>query len=129
MSCELIQAQLDWQVKEALAAAPGRISLTADTWTSLAQEAFLAVTAHWVTVDFEMKHVLLDFCDLPASHTAVNLKESVLQILHDFEIAHKILAFTMDGAANMNAMFNLLQPCLQFERQSHGATTESELLI
>lgn len=73
-----------------------------------------------------MKHVLLDFCDLPASHTAENLKESVLQILRDFDIAHKILGFTMDGAANMNAMFNLLQPCLQYERQSHGAPNESK---
>ena len=74
-----------------------------------------------------MKHVLLDFCDLPASHTAVNLKDSVLEILRDFDISHKILGFTMDGAANMNAMFNLLQPCLQCDRQSRGASTESKL--
>ena len=110
-----------------MAASPGRISLTADTWTSLAQEAFLAVTAHWITADFKIKHVLLDFCDLPASHTAVNLKDSVLEILRDFDISHKILGFTMDGAANMNAMFNLLQPCLQCDRQSRGASTESKL--
>ena len=135
LNCELTLSMsqsttlFDWQVKEALLAAPGRILLTADTWTSLAQEAFLAVTAHWITEDFKMKHVLLDFCDLPASHTALNLKDSVLEILNDFEIAHKILGFTIDGATNMNVMFNLLQPCLQLERQRHGASTESKLIF
>ncbi|GAV00735.1 hypothetical protein RvY_11539-1 [Ramazzottius varieornatus] len=37
------------RIKKELAEVPGRISLTMDPWTSLAQEGYMAIAAHWVT--------------------------------------------------------------------------------
>ncbi|GAV04296.1 hypothetical protein RvY_14599 [Ramazzottius varieornatus] len=60
------------KITKELAEVPGRISLTMDPWTSLAQEGYMAITAHWVTKEFELRRVLLDFVDLPAEHSAEN---------------------------------------------------------
>ncbi|GAV04521.1 hypothetical protein RvY_14790 [Ramazzottius varieornatus] len=100
------------KVKAELANVPGRISLTLDPWTSVAQEGYLGLTAHWVTSGFELQELLLGFVSLPAEHTGEVLKEEVMSILRDHGTAHKMFAWTMDGAVNMKAFFNDMKPDL-----------------
>lgn len=80
----------------------------------------MAVTAHWITEDFQLRRVLLDFVDLPAEHSGENLKDSVMEVLREFGIAHKTLGYTMDGASNMQAFFNSIVPELRMEKQNAG---------
>ncbi|CAI5531834.1 unnamed protein product [Closterium sp. Naga37s-1] len=47
----------------------GRMSLTFDIWTSENGLAFMGVTAHWITCDFQLRQVVLDFRQLKGSHT------------------------------------------------------------
>ena len=116
-------------MKATLANVPGRISLTLDAWTSVAQEGYLGITAHWVTSDFVLNRVLLDFCEAPAEHSGENLKNEVLAILNEYGIAHKTLGWTMDGASNMNKFFDDLKPELQLERQNQKVVNQGKHLI
>ena len=106
---------------------PGRVSLTMDPWTSVAQDGYMAITVHWITVDFQLRRILLDFVDLPAEHTGENLKNSVMEVLREFGIAHKTLGYTVDGAANMGLFFRVLLPELRMEREKHGVKTDGKL--
>ena len=115
------------QMKSVLANVPGRISLTLDAWTSVAQEGYLGITAHWVPSDFVLNRVLLDFCEAPAEQSGENLKNEVMAVLNDYEIVHKTLGWTMDGASNMTKFFDDLKPELQLERQHRNVTNEGIL--
>ena len=52
---------------------PGMISFALDVWTSPNVYSFLAITAHWITKDWELKDTLIDFVDLSDSHSGENL--------------------------------------------------------
>ncbi|CAG8705943.1 8758_t:CDS:2, partial [Racocetra persica] len=43
---------------------PGKISFVIDVWTSPNAYSFLATTAHWITNNWELKNILIDFIDL-----------------------------------------------------------------
>ncbi|CAJ0633387.1 3590_t:CDS:2 [Entrophospora sp. SA101] len=74
-------------IKNLLQEVPGQISFTLDSWTSKNQVPFLGITAHWISKDWELKSILLDFCHLEGSHSGI----------------------ATDNASNMNSMFNCLE--------------------
>src|SRR5947209_20380893 len=49
------------------------LSFTLDTWTSSNMLPFLGITTHWITRDWELKEILLDFCMLYGPHSSENL--------------------------------------------------------
>ena len=51
------------------------VSLTADMWTSMNMDAYLAVTCHFIT-DGVLNTILLGVQHVPQSHTAHNLAEA-----------------------------------------------------
>ena len=107
-----------------LAAAPGRISITTDGWTSKPGTNFLGVTGHWVDKDWELQSILLDFADPPAEHTGVNLKSSVVDVLQEFDITHRVLGITVDGAANMHTMVDAMKMELDEARANKDSRNE-----
>ncbi|GAU99734.1 hypothetical protein RvY_10690 [Ramazzottius varieornatus] len=70
-----------------------------DPWTSLAQEGYMAIAAHWVTNEFELRRVLLDFVDLPAEHSAENLKNCSDSLLLDPCIKRSLVPDTVGKLA------------------------------
>lgn len=54
------------------------ITLTTDTWTSVATEGYMAVTAHFL-IEWEMKSCLLNCFKISGRHTAENLRNLLLQ--------------------------------------------------
>ena len=111
-------------MKDLLAAAPGRISITTDGWTSKPGTNFLGVTGHWVDKNWELQSILLDFADPPAEHTGVNLKSSLVDVLHEYDITHRVLGVTVDGAANMLTMMDALKVELDEARANKDSTNE-----
>jgi hypothetical protein len=70
-----------------------KISFTIDAWTSLNNNSFLGITAHWVTENWELKSFLLDFIKLEESHSGANIKEAFLKSLRNFNIESKVSFF------------------------------------
>lgn len=60
-------------MKETIQEGRSFIALTADIWTSLATEAYLGVTCHFITEDWKMKTLTLATMPLDERHTGANI--------------------------------------------------------
>lgn len=79
------------------------VSLTADMWTSINMDAYLAVTCHFIGEDHVLNTVLLGVQHFPESHTAANLAAAKAALMEEWGIRHKTTCLVTDAAANMIA--------------------------
>ncbi len=96
------------QLKSSLGNLPGRICLTSDIWTSLIDEGYLCVTAHYVDIGWKLKSKVLTFQHLEPPHNANILYEKIFGLLKEWRIENKIFSITLDNASNMTSMQTLL---------------------
>lgn len=99
-----------------LHACPGRISLTCDTWTSDTMNAYLAVTAHYMSTsgsDWCLENELVGFKLLHGSHSGLNLARVVFDVCNDMGIVKKIGWMTTDNASNNDTMMTELAYLVQ----------------
>ncbi|KAK5853479.1 hypothetical protein PBY51_014626 [Eleginops maclovinus] len=94
------------------------LTIHPDGWTSLATEAYVTVTAHFINEEWELKDVLLKTIEAPKSHTAENVAKYIGNILDEYKVDREsVLSITTDNAANyVNAVERHLQavnvPCM-----------------
>ena len=79
------------------------VSLTADMWTSVHMDAYLAVTCHFINGSNTLITVLLGVQKCPQAHTAVNLAAAKASIMEEWGITSKVTCVVTDAAANMIA--------------------------
>ena len=84
------------------------VSLTADMWTSMNMDAYLAVTCHYITDQAKLSTVLLGVGKFTQSHTAAHLAEVKHTLMVEWGIRGKVRSLVTDCAANMIASANLL---------------------
>ncbi|CAJ1065719.1 E3 SUMO-protein ligase ZBED1-like [Xyrichtys novacula] len=85
------------------------IALTADIWTSVATEAYLGVTGHFLGEDWEVKSHSLTTMHLEERHTAANIAEWLEDVIAKFDIPpKKIKAVVHDNGANIVAAVKIL---------------------
>ena len=86
------------------------IGLTTEHWTSRAKDAYMVVTAHGLTDNFEAHDVCLDIKYVPESHTAQNIAEELQASVEKWlpELKSKPIYITADNASNMVAALNSL---------------------
>lgn len=90
------------QVVNELCKINGRISLTADMWTStINREAFLGITIHYIDCDWKLRHFLLDIVPFTISHSGVNIAHEINRVLDEFRISNKVIALTTDNESAM----------------------------
>ncbi|XP_039969915.1 zinc finger BED domain-containing protein DAYSLEEPER-like [Bactrocera tryoni] len=86
-----------------------KFCITTDCWTSRNTSSSFAVTAHYVSENFELTSVLLSSSQLRQNHTAENVSEAIQQIVSDWKINEKILLAVSDNASNIkSAIINKL---------------------
>ncbi|CAB4495821.1 unnamed protein product [Rhizophagus irregularis] len=96
-------------IREILQNAPGRLSFTLDAWTSPSYIPFLRITVHWISHEWELKEILIDFCKLSGPHSGENLHESFVKSCDDMRILTKIIACTTDNASNNDTLMKALE--------------------
>jgi hypothetical protein len=69
------------------------ISLTCDLWTSPNTKAILAMTAHWVNNDYELKEILLDALEIRGAHTGKEELTVNMTTLEEFSTKKKFLCY------------------------------------
>jgi len=79
------------------------LCITTDGWTSINNDSYVAVTAHWINADIKLCSNLLDCVPFNQKHTAENLKNLLLSAFETWDIQHKICAVVTDNAANVTA--------------------------
>lgn len=77
------------------------ISLTTDTWTSIANQSYMAVTAHFISDDWKLYSCLLGCFVSEVSHTSENIAGELKNITEKWGITQKIISVTTDNAANI----------------------------
>jgi len=69
---------------------PGKISFTLDAWTSPNCISFLGITAHWISKEWKLKEILVDFHKLLGSHSGENLADAFVKSCKEFNIFSKV---------------------------------------
>jgi len=68
-------------ITKLLATAPSGITCTTDGWTSIANESYTAVTAHFLNESWVMQGLLIGFVPTTVSHTGENLRGNLTFLL------------------------------------------------
>ena len=92
------------EIKTTLKNVPGKISFTTDIWSARTQEAYMCITAHWLDKDWEHQGIVLDFVELPGSHTGKLIAKKFVETLKEFKVLDKMCGITLDNASN-NGVF------------------------
>nr|XP_015839926.1 PREDICTED: zinc finger BED domain-containing protein 4-like [Tribolium castaneum]XP_015839927.1 PREDICTED: zinc finger BED domain-containing protein 4-like [Tribolium castaneum] len=77
------------------------VCLTTDCWTSINNESFIAITAHFITGAFLFKSMLLKCGSFSKSHTSANLADSLRETAKEWDIENKIILTVSDNASNI----------------------------
>jgi hypothetical protein len=89
-------------IKYNLKKIPGKISFTADMWTStMSSESYLGLTIHYINQDWNLQRFLLNIIPFKTWHTGLNIANSISNILKEFNLTNKTLAFTTDNESAM----------------------------
>lgn len=78
------------------------ISLTTDGWTSTAIDSYLTFTAHYFDDNWKLYSVTLSIEEIQESHTAENLKDSIMNVIESWNLNNKITGISHDNAANIS---------------------------
>ncbi|KAN0118276.1 Ribonuclease H-like domain containing protein [Russula decolorans] len=105
-------------LKRELADSLGRISLTADVWSSGNFSSYLALTCHWISDkgpngSLLLKSALIGFHRLKNKHTGKNIARNILHLLKRAGITSKIGHFTLDNAENNATAMRELEALLK----------------
>ncbi|XP_054595438.1 uncharacterized protein [Nothobranchius furzeri] len=104
----LMERKYETTFEKALRAVTGSPTLTADVWTSRATEAYLGVSCHFLSEDWNMKSFNLAIMPLEERHTGTNIMTWIEEVLAKFEVLPvKIKAVVHDSA--MVAAMRLLE--------------------
>jgi hypothetical protein len=69
---------------------PGQIPIASDAWTSANRHAFLALTASWITEDWEIVIALIDFILLTGTHSGANMAKVAFKTLEELDMKDKV---------------------------------------
>ena len=72
-------------------------------------QAFLTVTAYFLTDDFKYQKILLGFENILGSHESRYLADIVMQVLHQHELLYHVLASITDNAINNSTLMDSLK--------------------
>lgn len=84
--------------------------LTTDCWTSRNNESFMAITVHFIDIEFKLKSILLECHPFDLSHTSSNLAQEIERVLRSWELFDKITFAVSDNAMNL-----IVQSALRLE--------------
>lgn len=78
------------------------VCITTDAWTSRNNDAYIAVTCHFIDIETEaLKTVLLSCFITTERHTAINLEKDLRLVLEEWKLLPKVVAIVSDNAANI----------------------------
>ncbi|CAI5465792.1 unnamed protein product [Closterium sp. Yama58-4] len=91
----------------------GRVTLTTDIWTSENNVAFMVVTAHRVTSDFQLQQMVIDFRSLEGRHTGDKNATELEEVIGEWALGGgEFFGVTTDNAENNNRAVRLLSGVL-----------------
>ncbi|XP_061743025.1 E3 SUMO-protein ligase ZBED1-like isoform X1 [Nerophis ophidion] len=84
------------------------VALTCDGWSSITQDHYLTITAHYI-IEGKMQQKVLKTKAVYKAQTGYIVAEEISDILSEFAIFEKIITVKVDNATNMNVATKRLQ--------------------
>ncbi|XP_055634138.1 E3 SUMO-protein ligase ZBED1-like [Toxorhynchites rutilus septentrionalis] len=95
------------KVKSEVLEAPA-VCVTCDSWTSMTNTGFYALTAHFIDKNGTLKSYLLECSEFTSRHTGENIAKWVSDVLRKFGIESKTIVIVTDNASNMKSAAKIL---------------------
>lgn len=84
------------------------IALTGDHWTSVNNNNYLRVTAHFIDKEWTLQSFALTVCETEERHYAEACADHFLEVANEWKIKEKLTTLGTDSARNMVAAARLL---------------------
>ena len=84
------------------------MALTMDICTSMATEAYMTVTAHYIDPNRKLQNFLLETLLFPERHTGVNIAQKLNEVGERWRIISKVIIVSHDQTSNMEAAMETL---------------------
>lgn len=78
-----------------------RVGITSVTWTSVATESYMSVTAHYIDELWNLVSYVLQTTEVQTDHRSVSLAEILTKAMEEWGLLSKDPAIVTDNAANM----------------------------
>ena len=76
--------------------------LTSDVWSSRTMQAFIAITIHFLTMDFSMCNYTLEVCPVLGKHTADMIQGEMDMVLSNWNLKKENITMMLcDSGSNM----------------------------
>ena len=82
------------------------MALTTDIWASMATEAYMIVTAHYIDLNWYLQNFVLGTLSFPERHTGIDITEKLKKVGERWGIIGKVI--TVSHASNMEAAMEIL---------------------
>ncbi len=79
------------------------VSITTDVWSSVAQDSYISLTAHYITPDFEHQQVCLHAAPFNDRHTGEHIVAMLTKCLENWNLAEKLHVVVRDNGSNFVA--------------------------
>ena len=73
-------------LKQKLKEDASSLAITSDIWTSCANDAYISLTAHFISADWQMVSCVLATSPFPEQHTGINIAEKLKEIVISYDI-------------------------------------------
>lgn len=77
-----------------------KLLIALDCWTSLFQQAFMAIIGYFIDNEWNYREILLSFEPLYRSYSGANLSAVLFNLLQQYKITDCMLSIIIDNAAN-----------------------------
>lgn len=84
-----------------------KVVITSDGWTSITMDDYITVKAHYIT-EGQLKEKVISTLAVYESQTGPVIAEEIGDVLQSFKIREKVVAMTVDNAANTDVAARLL---------------------
>jgi len=92
-----------------MAQAKSRITVSFDGWKADNEVLdLLGIMAHYIDKEYEVKTITLALRDTFGSHSGVNIKDQLLDVLREYQISNKVAFFAANNATNNDKALQLL---------------------
>ena len=86
------------------------LAFTTDIWTSRATEAYMTITAHYISDEWKLESNVLCTSEIAERHTGANIASRIREVLEVWNIQDThVSAVVTDNAANMTAALSSLE--------------------
>jgi len=92
-----------------------KVSLSLDAWTSSNGHAFLAIVMHYISNDWRVEELLIDFREIQGEHSGANMGQAVWETVQLYGLKGRIVAIVMDNTTNNDTLVEYLEQHFKVE--------------